>query len=577
MNEGKLTIAFYSMVPGAYIHVEKIPMTTTNKTDRRSLRELGSKKTLEQLSELQSYGKLQLEPSTTMEKRLQALWSSVLEIDAGSINASSSFLRIGGESIAAMRLVSAAREQNLSLTVADIFKSPRLSDLALLTTEINSDEKVQSIQPFSLLKSDNPQAFLENFVTPVLDPGVGIVMDVIPTTDFQECSVLDALQDPPSRYPHWIFDLPADVDFLKLEQACFELVNHFDILQTVFIHANNQLWQVLLKEFKPIYDHVDAVNEDMESFTNTICEQDLKRHRKLGRSFIRFISIEHRSGKHKLVFRISHAQFDGFSWGRVLQTLSSIYNRQHIPTPPTFGQFIAFNEARKNQSLSYWASRLQGSSFPEWSSNRSTQQTYTTNDRLIVKRTIPITNIQRYGSFTPAVIFHAACAIALSRQFHQNEVIFGRLVTGRSMLPSDLQNVVGPCMTEVPIRIRITTSSTLVDIASQLQRQFIEDSIHEAAGMVQIIRECTDWPEEVADFGWRTSFQQEEESEFSFLGSPSSVSFYDRPLLPRNRPEIYATPREGGLDLEFEGNNKLTSRTTVDGFLEKLLDVFEIV
>ncbi|RFU81918.1 amp-dependent synthetase ligase [Trichoderma arundinaceum] len=467
------------MVPGAYIHIDKIPMTATNKTDRRSLREFGSKQTLEQLAKLQSHDERRLAPSTTMEKRLQALWCSVLEIKAESISTESSFLRIGGESIAAMRLVSAAREQNLSLTVADIFKAPRLSDLALLMTEIEAEQQMLSTAPFSLLKSNNPETFLENFVKPALDADYEAINNVIPATDFQERSVLDALQDPPSRYPHWIFDLPADVDFIKLQEACFKLVSHFEILRTVFIQANNQFWQVLLSGFKPEYDLFDVKNEDITSFTNDICEKDLNKPRRLGHSFIRFISIKHFSGKHNL------------------------------------------------------------------------------------------------GGFTPSVVFHAACAMALSRHFQQKEIIFGRLVTGRSMLPSDLQNVAGPCMTEVPIRVNIGLHSTLIEVASQLQDQFIKDSIHEAAGMVEIIRNCTDWPEEVADFGWRTSFQQEEETEFSFMGSQSGVSFYDRPLLPRNRPEIYATPREGNLDLEFEGNGKLTSEDTVKKFLTVLQGILE--
>ncbi|KAM0262608.1 hypothetical protein ACHAQJ_001653 [Trichoderma viride] len=563
------------MVPGAYIHIEKIPMTTTNKTDRRSLRELGNKQTLEQLAALQSHGRMLLKPSTPMEKILQALWSSVLEIKAESIGADSSFLRVGGESIAAMRLVSAAREQKLALTVADIFKAPRLSELALLIKEANSGENMKSTTPFSLLESDDKQDFLEKYVKPTLDADFKAIKNVIPTTDFQERSILDALQDPPNRYPHWIFDLPVDVDFLKLERACFQLVNHFDILNTVFIQAKNRFWQVLLSDFRPIYDHVDANDEDIMSFTNAICEQDLKRPRQLGRSFIRFISIRHLSGKHKLVFRISHAQFDGFSWGLVLQTLSSIYNQELIPTSPSFAQFITFNATKKRESELYWTSRLRGSPIPRWSSSDSPHQIYTTDDRFTMKRTVSMPNIQSNGGITPAAIFHAACSIALSRQFEQKDIVFGRLVTGRSMLPSNLQNVVGPCMTEVPILVSAATNSTLTDIASQLQGQFIEDSTHEATGMVQIIRNCTDWPANVTDFGWRTSFQQEEETEFSFLGSPSTISFYDRPLLPRNRPEIYATPREGSLDLEFEGNRKIISETTVKEFLAMLQSILE--
>jgi amino acid adenylation domain-containing protein len=562
------------MIPGAYIHIEKIPMTTTNKTDRQILRELGNAQTLEKLAVLQSHGKDHRAPSTVIERRLQALWSSVLGIEAGSINAESSFLRIGGESIAAMRLVSAAREQQLLLTVADIFKAQNLSQLALSVTEIVAEEESLEPQPrFSLLKTNDPKAFLHDFVEPFLDTNFGNVKDVIPATDFQERAILDALQDPPSRLPHWILDLPADVDFSRLERACEKLVEHFDILHTVFIQANGKFWQVLLSDFKPTYDNFDADDEDVSSFTDAICEQDLKGPRQLGRSFVRFMAVKHRWGKHKLVFRISHAQFDGFSWGLVLQTLSTIYSQERLPTLPSFGQFIALNELKKEESLRYWTSRLQRSSYPSWSLSDSTNCLYNTKDRLTMKETIHMPNTQRPEGVSAATVFHAACAVVLSRQFQQREVVLGRLVTGRSMLPSSLQNVVGPCMTEVPIRLKIDANDTLSSVALQLQNQFIEDSTHEASGMVEIIKNCTDWPNQATDFGWRTAFQQEEDAGFTFLGSPSSISLYESNLLPRTRPEVYATPREGKLDLQFEGNRRLIGEDTVREFLARLQTV----
>lgn len=70
--------------------------------------------------------------------------------------------------------------------------------------------------------------------------------------------------------------------------------------------------------------------------------------------------------------------------------------------------------------------------------------------------------------------------------------------------------------------------------------------------MQEIVKNCTDWPQSAEDFGWRTAFQQEDDPDFKFLGSPSSVLFYETELLPRSHPEVYATPREGLLDLEFE-------------------------
>lgn len=405
----------YSMIPGAYIPVEQIPMTTTNKTDRRALRELGNTQTLERLAELQSHGQKHREPSTAVEKRLQLLWSSVLSVEPASIGADSNFLRIGGESIAAMRLVAAARAQNLSFTVAQIFNTPRLSQLAFLATEITEeDEALPAHSPFSLLKTSDHKEFLQNNVDTLLDADTGTIKDVIPCTDFQKCAVIDALQDPPGRLPIWIFGLPHDVDFARLESACRALVTHFDILHTVFIQADGQFWQVLLNDFEPVYDTFDA-DHNVESFTHALCQEDMKRPRRLGQSFIRFIAIHDCGGKHRLVFRIAHAQFDGYTWGMMIQTLTSFYHQKSQPMKPTFRQLIAFNE-RKKESFHYWASRLQNSSQPSWSLSSPSDAVYSTTDRINVSISFPMPSIQRHegistATFYHAAFYHAACAL----------------------------------------------------------------------------------------------------------------------------------------------------------------------
>ncbi|CAI7609080.1 unnamed protein product [Penicillium viridicatum] len=558
------------MVPGAYIPIEKIPMTTTDKTDRRALRQFGAVQTLEKLAKLQSHGKTHRAPTTVMEQKLQVLWSMVLGMDAKFINADSNFLRIGGESIAAMRLVAAARNEKLSFTVADIFSTPRLSQLALLVQEA-TEESLPLLRPFALLGTNDPKHFLADFVNPLLEPGAGSVLDVLPCTDFQACAILDAFQDPPSRLPHWIFDLPADVDFSRLEWSCRKLVDHHDILRTVFIQTHGRYWQVLLEHLNPAYDNFQANHDDdITTFVDSICELDRKRIRAFGSSFIRFMAVRSPSGQHRLIFRISHAQFDGFSWDTVLRSLSSLYCGDTLSDQPKFAQYITYREDKKTDAFAYWTSRLEHTPNPKWSSVDYSNCVYTTKDRLTVKATIPMPEGRLVEGMSPATLFHAACAMVLSRQYQQAHVVFGRLVTGRSMLPSSLQNVVGPSMTEIPISVHIDDHATLSGIALQLQRQLIEDSRYETAGMEEIIRNCTDWPDDTKDFGWRTSFQQADERNFSLLGTRSRISFYEADLLPRNRPEIYATPRDGKLDLEFEGNRQLISEDDVQRFIQSL-------
>ncbi|KAH8690320.1 putative nonribosomal peptide synthase [Talaromyces proteolyticus] len=556
------------MIPGAYIPVNKIPMTITNKTDRRALRQLGDEQTSDNLARPLLDERKYRAPSSAMEKRLQILWSSILGIEARNISTESNFLRIGGESIAAMRLVSMAKGQNLSMTVADIFKAPRLSDLALLVKEGIFQQTLQLDAKFSLIDEDDPHMFLQRFVYPVLGGKFGVVEDVHPCTDFQKCAILDALQDPPGRLPHWIFTLPMDVDFDKLEQACKKLVNNYDILRSIFIEARNRLWMVTLTNLEPEYD-IHNIDDDITTAIDTVCKQDLRAPRQFGHSFIRFIVLRHSGGNHRLIFRISHAQFDDFSWGTVLSALSSIYVDDDVPTQPTFAQYLSYRERTKSQSLAYWTSRIRRANYPIWSTSKL-PSTLASSDRLVVEETFEMPSLERIQGVSIATIFHSACAIVLSRQFEQENVIFGRLVTGRSMLPGNLNNVVGPCMTELPVIVHIGSNDNVASVALRLQEQFIQDSGYETAGMEDIIRSSNNWPEYTADFGWRTAFQQEDGPSLTFLGSTSEISFYSGDLPSRPRPEVYATPRNGKLDIVFEGNRSLIGEDTVQEFLSRL-------
>ncbi|KAK3491996.1 hypothetical protein B0T13DRAFT_69193 [Neurospora crassa] len=147
-------------------------------------------------------------------------------------------------------------------------------------------------------ENDDSADLLKAQVVPFLDDGLTAnhIQDVIPSTDFQALSISKNLQDPPGGYHHWILNLPADVDFTRLEQACRDLANHFDIFRSVFVPAatkdDGKFWRVILREHTPAYDTIDAGDsKDLPQFFNAVCAEDLAGPRRLGQFFIRFIAI----------------------------------------------------------------------------------------------------------------------------------------------------------------------------------------------------------------------------------------------------------------------------------------------
>lgn len=126
------------MVPAVYFGVSSLPMTATGKTDRKQLREMAGSFSVQQLADMRSQGQKRM-PSSSVEKQLQALWARVLNIEPSSIGLDDSFFRLGGDSITAMQIASAARSQHLSITTGDIM---RKKTIGRLSRDISTARKV---------------------------------------------------------------------------------------------------------------------------------------------------------------------------------------------------------------------------------------------------------------------------------------------------------------------------------------------------------------------------------------------------------------------------------------------------
>jgi aryl carrier-like protein len=118
------------MIPTVYIPLQSMPRTITGKIDRRQLQAHGSSLTSKDLATLSRIDGERQAPQSDMERLIQGLWAEVLKIDPDSISTEDSFMRLGGDSIGAMRLVGMARHKGLSLEIRDIFRNPILRDLA---------------------------------------------------------------------------------------------------------------------------------------------------------------------------------------------------------------------------------------------------------------------------------------------------------------------------------------------------------------------------------------------------------------------------------------------------------------
>ena len=485
------------MIPNAYVIVDTIPKTASGKLDRGKLRKEASLMRKDELLQVKQRAKRA--PETTKEVKLHSLVARILSRDAGSFGMDDNFIQLGGDSIAAMRLTSMARTEGLTISVRDILTSSQIDDLVAIEQVGNLEQGSQSSQLAST-GITNSQTFVKEEVMPQMRPGHGTFVDILPLTDMQSTYLRDNLYAPRRSWFYWYIDFSNIEDEDHLIQSCQRLVEHCDIYRTAFVRSHDSFFQVIFDNWKPTIDIFNI--EDIETAFDRLVAEDVQSSATLGAPLLDFKLIRGRGATGKLVLGMSHAIYDAISLDYTLKALTNIYNGSS-PSTVNFAGFIRHIHSQKADSYWYWRKTLESSSMTrvQCTSHIPTQDGPPT----VLTRSVsaPIAP----SGITQATIFTLACASALSRQAGSSDVVFGRVASCRANLPASLQEVIGPTLNRMPVRVCFKENQTKLERFIALQKQTTESIAHEAVGLSDIIENCTDWPQGKRDWGFWCQYQ----------------------------------------------------------------------
>ena len=181
MNKGLLSDLPVYMVPSAYVPLWKMPLLVSWKTDRKRLREIGSSITRKDLRNFSAAISANSEAKSEMALRLEKLWAKVLGGEA-DFNAGDNFFSMGGDSLRAMKLVAAAREDGLALSVPDVMLNPTLSAMASKARIIESGDAVE-VPAFSLISKSWSKESAKIEISKLCNTVPELIEDVYPWLD----------------------------------------------------------------------------------------------------------------------------------------------------------------------------------------------------------------------------------------------------------------------------------------------------------------------------------------------------------------------------------------------------------
>ena len=455
------------MVPSVLLPIRELPLTQSGKVDRKALQQLVQQCPREIIIAYRSTVGENPPLDTTLQVVLQSLWGKVLNVEVAVIGLHSDFLALGGDSIAAIKLASMCREIGMPIYVNDILPQTTLAGMA---AHIQNCQQISKHLPTSS-RSANKQSELMgnsrelNTIAEACGLEAGEIENIYPCTPVQEAMIASTIRQPESYIARESFRLSSGIDLKRLRRAWELVYERTPILRTricsVATGRGNRLLQVVCQRG---CEWADA------SSRHEINDYKMG----LGSPLIQFRIF---SSAQDMMFQISkhHAIYDAFSAQMMWDDLSNAFLHLQLPPErPPYHRYVDFLECLDKDAMqANWAAYLrnyQGEPFPPLP-----QPEYIAKAVSKSRQTITTSlEGQRSCAFTFATIARAAWALHLStrgRNFGSlRDVCFLSTMSGRTAPVEGLENMLGPTITTIPVRVAMDLDNSVLQYLQNIQK-----------------------------------------------------------------------------------------------------------
>ena len=470
------------MVPSMYIPCARLPLTSSSKLDRKQLRATAKAMTDTQISMCRLSGSSGREPSTELEKTLAGLWESILKLGPSSIGMDAQFFRMGGDSIAAIRLVTAARSKGISLTVANIFQNGTLSEMcrtASSTDPSKTDSSPSDPQPFDLLPAGVPTEKILEEASALCRVPSQEIEDIYPCTTIQEGLMALSSKQSGAYVFQNVYSL-ASVDIGRFKAAWEAVLAAEPILRTRIVYFDSMgFLQVVVNE---------PIHWQEEQTLSNLANIDKMKPAYNGGKLSGYAIIQE-PDRAFFVLTMHHALYDGWSLDIVLDKVRKCYEEPRLPKPEKDRSYASFiqhiTQIDAETSKDFWRSKLAGTTSPQFP--MLPNPAYQPHVTGVISHTFPMARVSGSAITVPSMI-RSAWALTLSAYCDSEDVVFGETVTGRDVPIAGVLDMTGPTLATIPVRIQTKRELTVKEYLKQLQAGFTETMAHQHTGLQRIKR-----------------------------------------------------------------------------------------
>ena len=411
----------------------------------------------------------------TMEARLKTAWCQVLDMEDDELDSDSHFFQEGGDSVAAMRLITVAEGQKIQLDNGTIYDFPVLRDMAS-----NSQEYTAASEPgLSDITQNLDQDLVQAFAKACnVEPEA--IEDIFPATKAQ-ANLIAFHQKDGSFMPQNVFQIhgPAKKDRIR---EVFEVIRQKNqILRTRIVKHNDAVYQVVIKGAAEWYE-----GTSLSEYKNQVYSKE--GWVKYGDPLFRYAFIEEGRDMY-FAYTSQHAGYDGWTNHMIFDAFEEgLRDLEALRQKPVRAQYKQFTEwferrsAKKDEvakSMDYWRSYLEG--FQSFADRFSVAPGHMANPTGRLTKIMPFK--KHSSAFSLATMAHVAWAISLGNIYQHDDILFWAVTSGRrpprgEPLPG-IESIMGPVPSGIHLRTRFRADQTIEDLVQAVQDHMIATIPHQ--------------------------------------------------------------------------------------------------
>ncbi|KAJ5116729.1 hypothetical protein N7456_001077 [Penicillium angulare] len=460
------------MVPDVWIPLARLPKAPSGKIDRRLLRETAAAMSQRDLHTFacSTEEKEKRAPTTSSEEKLQQVYADILQIQPTAIGMDDTFLRLGGDSVQAIRLIGAARKVGLTVQMQEVLAEVSIAEQAEKATTIASSP--ESIYESFGLVDTSVQADVLKLAQQQCSVQRYQIEDIYPCTPLQESMFASSLQHPGMYTGNIVFRIPLDVDASKLKNAWKDTSDNNPILRTRIIQTSHGFFQVVVNTFA--WREETGPTLKPPGFTELV-----------GQPLVQYFYNEK---DRELVLTSHHAVSDDWTLRLVRQQVEAAYHG-HSLEKQHFYPFIQYT--REIQGVdTFWATQLSdldATVFPELPTSN-----YRPSATKSLQHQIEGLSLEKKTSHTLPTYIYLAWALLIAHYTDSPDVVYGATLSGRNASVPAIEAMVGPTITTLPLRVQLQSATSVVTALDQVQKTLASMIPYEQVGLPRIAKSCED-------------------------------------------------------------------------------------